>query len=214
MAPGAPSTTTSSASTSVGKAASILVAPAPSTVLVSPGETQTYASIMLRSAGSGPTGTISLKAFTPSGLSVDLNQSAVTLAGASVQVPFVLHASDGLPIGNYSVTVETSSTFLRPQNTTFTVGVVSELVVELDAAFNPSNLTVDRGTRVTWINLDGMIGCCDPGNHDVSFTSGANVTSPIMQRYATWSYQFGADGTYDYFCTIHPWMVGHVLVTG
>ena len=59
-------------------------------------------------------------------------------------------------------------------------------------AFHPQNITVAKGTLVTWINLDSNIGCCDPGNHNVVFLSGANGSSPTLKRLDSWNYTFNA----------------------
>ncbi len=67
---------------------------------------------------------------------------------------------------------------------------------------------------MTWINLNGYITCCDPGEHDVSFLTGANYTSPLISTFQTVSYTFANDGTFDYYCTIHPVMKAEVTVTG
>ena len=112
------------------------------------------------------------------------------------------------------MTVETFSSTVAAKNQTFTIGVVPMLVIMQNLAFHPQNITVAKGTAVTWLNLDSTIGCCDPGNHDVSFTSGANATSPILTRYENWTYTFGTDVVVDYYCTIHPYMKGQVTVTG
>ena len=88
------------------------------------------------------------------------------------------------------------------------------LVIMHDFAFHPTDINIRRGTPVTWLNLDSTIGCCDPGLHDVSFTVGVNATSPQLNRFQSWSLTFGKDGSYYYYCTIHPYMVGEVTVTG
>jgi plastocyanin len=97
------------------------------------------------------------------------------------------------------------------------VDVVQELVIMQDLAFHPQNVTVPVWTTVTWVNLDTNIGCCDPGLHDVSFLPGpnANLTSPILHRYVSWSFAFKSPGVVDYYCTIHAaFMKAEVTVTG
>ena len=185
----------------------------PPTLLISPGETQNYSSVLV--SASGPAnGTLTVRAFSPSGLSVALNQTSVPLSEVAQSIPIVLKASPGMSPGNYTVTIETSSSSGSSSNETFKVQVVPMLVIMQDLAFHPGNITVARGTPVTWLNLDSTIGCCDPGYHTVSFLSGANATSPILKRFNWWTYTFGADGVVDYYCTIHPYMKGQVTVTG
>ena len=182
--------------------------------LVSLGPTQNYSLVEVSVAGSGLAGTLNLEAFPPSGLSLVFNQTSVPLSGGTQSIPVMLKAAAGLSPGNYSVTIETRSSAVAAANQTFTVQVVPMLVIMQDFAFHPQNITVTKGTRVTWLNLDSNIGCCDPGEHDVSFSSGANETSPLLSTFESWSYTFGSDGVYGYYCTIHLFMKGQVTVTG
>lgn len=216
LAPSAPSTTTrpSSASSALTVSVNIIVTVVPPLPLIAPGQTQNYSLIQVTAAGAGPNGTVSVRAFSPSGLSVVLNQTSVPISESPQSIPVVLKAKSGISTGNYSVTIETSSSAVPARNQTFEVQVVPMLVVMQYLAFHPQNTTVTKGTQVTWLNLDTTIGCCDPGYHDVSFLSGANATSPILKRYESWSYTFGTDGEFDYYCTIHPFMKGQVTVTG
>ncbi|HET6262913.1 MAG TPA: cupredoxin family copper-binding protein [Chloroflexia bacterium] len=70
--------------------------------------------------------------------------------------------------------------------------------------FDPRTLTVDVGTKVTWTQLDETI-------HDSS--SKTKVwSSPIMNKGEKYSYTFTKAGTYEYWCTIHPEMLGTVVV--
>lgn len=73
--------------------------------------------------------------------------------------------------------------------------------------FMPATLTIAPGTTVTWTNHDA-----DP--HTV--TDGANPKafhSSALDTGDTFSYTFTTAGTFQYFCTLHPMMVGHVTVT-
>ena len=72
-------------------------------------------------------------------------------------------------------------------------------------AFVPATLTVKAGGTVTWTNHDE-----DP--HTVVAGGGA-FRSPAMSAGGTYSYTFAAPGTFDYVCSIHPFMHGTVVVT-
>jgi plastocyanin len=70
--------------------------------------------------------------------------------------------------------------------------------------FDPGTLTVDVGTKVTWTQLDETI-------HDS--TSKTKVwSSPILNKGDKYSYTFTKAGTYEYWCSIHPEMLGRVVV--
>ncbi len=77
-------------------------------------------------------------------------------------------------------------------------------------AFAPSTLTVKVGTTVTWKNYDQFAhevisATGDPGQ---PFDLGQQATG------ATVSHTFTAPGTYQYYCNIHNYMKGTIVVTG
>jgi amicyanin len=73
-------------------------------------------------------------------------------------------------------------------------------------AFAPATLTVPVGSTVTWTNHDE-----EP--HTVVANDGS-FRSPGLDGKATFSFTFTKAGTYDYICSIHPFMHGTVVVTG
>lgn len=70
--------------------------------------------------------------------------------------------------------------------------------------FAPQQLVVPPGTTVTWTNQDEAPHTV--ASKDKSFRSAALDTGE------SFSYTFTTPGTYDYFCTLHPHMVGSVTV--
>jgi plastocyanin len=71
--------------------------------------------------------------------------------------------------------------------------------------FAPVTLTVPAGSTVTWTNLDE-----EP--HTVVANDGS-FHSPGMGTQATFSYTFTKAGSFDYVCSIHPFMHATVVVT-
>lgn len=71
-------------------------------------------------------------------------------------------------------------------------------------AFSPGPLTVAPGTVVTWINTDVV------AHTSTSDASGwdSGVVAPGQQ----FAFTFPTSGTFHYHCTIHPGMVGTVIV--
>ena len=67
-------------------------------------------------------------------------------------------------------------------------------------AFAPATLTVTAGTTVTWKNEDDSPHRI--GGKDGTFKSAALDTDDT----------FAASGEYPYICTIHPYMVGKIIV--
>jgi plastocyanin len=71
--------------------------------------------------------------------------------------------------------------------------------------FAPATLTVPAGSTVTWTNKDE-----EP--HTVVADDGS-FHSPGMGSQATFSYTLTKAGTFDYVCSIHPFMHATVVVT-
>lgn len=74
-----------------------------------------------------------------------------------------------------------------------------------DFVFAPATLTVQKGTKVTWINGDGA-------PHTVTSLSGGVLNSPNLSFGESFSFTFEEAGTFDYKCAIHPMMRGVVIV--
>ena len=81
----------------------------------------------------------------------------------------------------------------------------SPATVEIDNfAFAPATLTVNAGTTVTWKNEDDS-------PHRIGDKNGA-FKSAALDTDETFSYTFASPGEYPYICTIHPYMVGEIIV--
>ena len=84
------------------------------------------------------------------------------------------------------------------------------VVMIVDYAFYPANITVPKGTTVTWINMDFV-------SHTVTSGSPQSPTnvfdSQELSRMQSFSYTFTSTGVYPYFCDTHPEMVGTITVT-
>ena len=74
-----------------------------------------------------------------------------------------------------------------------------------DFKFNPATLTVPVGSTVTWTNQDE-----EP--HTLAAKDGS-FHSPGIDTHGTYSFTFSTPGSYDYICSIHPFMTGTVVVT-
>ncbi|MGH8201133.1 MAG: cupredoxin domain-containing protein [Steroidobacteraceae bacterium] len=73
-------------------------------------------------------------------------------------------------------------------------------------AFMPDKLTVHRGTTVTWINRDNDA-------HTVTSSAGPEkFQSPGLDTGEKFAFIFKKAGTYQYFCSVHPYMRGTIIV--
>jgi plastocyanin len=71
-------------------------------------------------------------------------------------------------------------------------------------SFGPVEVTVPAGTTVTWTNRDDI-------PHTVVSTDGV-FKSKVLDTDEKFSFTFSKAGTFPYFCSIHPKMIGKVIV--
>ncbi len=87
-----------------------------------------------------------------------------------------------------------------------------------DVCYTPVRLTIHTGTTVTWINSDGSIphtvtaGWPDSETIGLNYPGGNGFDSDFMSGGAIFEHTFKTPGEYDYYCQLHPWMIGSVLV--
>jgi plastocyanin len=70
--------------------------------------------------------------------------------------------------------------------------------------FNPQNLAVKSGERITWVNKDLF-------PHTATADAKAFDSKSIAPN-GTWTWVARKPGTYSYVCTFHPTMKGTVTV--
>lgn len=86
----------------------------------------------------------------------------------------------------------------------------------------PTKLTVSVNDTVTWTNQDtdkhtvtsGQSSGRAGGVTGIQGISFGIFDSGLFGQDESWSYKFKRPGTFPYFCTIHPWMYGVVVVEG
>jgi len=72
-------------------------------------------------------------------------------------------------------------------------------------AFVPSEITINVGNTLTWVNNDLV-------PHTITSDSGTELNSPTLSKGKTFSYTFNTAGTYEYHCSIHSSMKGKIIV--
>jgi plastocyanin len=72
-------------------------------------------------------------------------------------------------------------------------------------SFTPAAVTVKPGTTVTWTNKDDI-------PHGIGATNNAFPKSKALDTDDSYSFTFTTPGTYQYFCYLHPKMVGSIVV--
>jgi len=79
-----------------------------------------------------------------------------------------------------------------------------------NACYTPASVTINVGDTVKWDNVDTAAHTVTSGS-PADGPSGVFDSSLIMGK-ASFEHTFDKAGTYDYFCMVHPWMVGNVKV--
>ena len=81
---------------------------------------------------------------------------------------------------------------------------------ETDECYIPSTLNISAGTTVVWENNDAAAHLATSGTPDGG-PDGIFDSGMIMGG-ATYEYEFAETGEFVYYCLVHPWMVGTVIV--
>ena len=80
---------------------------------------------------------------------------------------------------------------------------------KMDRCYIPSIITIESGEEVTWINEDSAFHSVTSGFYD---TPSDLFDSGYLDPSESFTFTFNESGRYDYFCTLHPWMYGQVIV--
>ena len=72
-------------------------------------------------------------------------------------------------------------------------------------SFAPATRTVKAGSTVTWTNRDDI-------PHGIASSNNAFKKSGALDTNDSYSFTFATPGTYQYFCYLHPHMVGSIVV--
>jgi plastocyanin len=96
-----------------------------------------------------------------------------------------------------------------------------ELNTPAEVWYDPPQITVTVGDVITWYNDDREAHTVTSGESPGRFgwmnnrdfgTSDGIFDSAQFAPGESWSYEFEESGTFTYFCIIHPWMEGIVIV--
>lgn len=88
-----------------------------------------------------------------------------------------------------------------------TIDSMHFIVAIRNFAFHPDSLAVPAGATVTWVN------CEDVGQQPHTTTSTTAVwSSPNLNSGDHYSHTFAGAGVFPYYCTVHPYMLGKIVV--
>jgi plastocyanin len=121
--------------------------------------------------------------------------------GKVTHSPVWLYAEDG-------ASVKTSAAKDPTKNITISAGAKDKS----SKAFGSIPVKVKKGTVVTWKNNDATSHQIVSGKGPTDKDSGKLFDSKAVAAKKSFSFKFDTKGTYDYYCKIHPTMVGKVAV--
>ncbi len=78
--------------------------------------------------------------------------------------------------------------------------------------FEPETLKIGKGTTVKWTNEDDSIHTVTSGTPETS-TWGTKFDSGYLSGGKTYQHVFKSTGTFNYFCTLHPYMTAKIVVS-
>lgn len=90
-----------------------------------------------------------------------------------------------------------------------TVEIINEGTTPDEATYEPATITIQPRTTVLWKNTDASahtVTSKSEGDPDKVFDSG------VMGPNEEFQFTFETSGTFEYYCKIHPVMVGTVVV--
>ena len=99
----------------------------------------------------------------------------------------------------------------KPGNEGAHVDIVKNAQTLADKAYSPNPLTVKVGTEVTWKNADTAAHTVTQGDSSNGPTQGG-FDSKLMAPKKEFKFDFEKVGTFNYYCQLHPTMVGTVTV--
>ena len=91
-------------------------------------------------------------------------------------------------------------------------GITSPGCERTDECFTPSTVTIDVGGTVTWRNTDLTFGHTVASGVLMDDGPDGKFSSGVIQPFFSFSHTFEEAGEYPYFCLVHPWMDGMVIV--
>jgi|TARA_B110000014_G_C20066060_1_gene555579 plastocyanin len=81
---------------------------------------------------------------------------------------------------------------------------------EANECYIPYSLNIVTGTGVTWENADNAAHTVTSGTPDNG--PNGNFDSSIITAGATFNHEFSTSGEELYYCIVHPWMTGIIIV--
>ena len=163
--------------------------------------------VLIAGCAGAPSGAPQTPTETPATTAAPTSPAPMTMVTTATSSP-----TTPAPTGNATAiptTMPTTPTATATQTPTSPPGMA---IVIQNYGFNPQTVTIPVGTTVTWTNLDTV-------QHQIA-NSGTPTIGPEqlfmskpLAKGDTFSYTFTSAGTFQYYCIVHNFMRGTIIVT-
>jgi len=154
--------------------------------------------------------------FTPPTVSTETSESETSSFGADLAAEIREKAGETVELEEEVMMEEEEEVMMEELAGPTTVHVEIPLGTavpgceETNECFSPADVTINAGDTVHWMNVDTAAHTVTGGS-PADGPSGIFDSSLVMAD-AVYAFTFDETGSYDYFCMVHPWMVGTVTV--
>ncbi|HJT10446.1 MAG TPA: plastocyanin/azurin family copper-binding protein [Candidatus Nitrosotalea sp.] len=175
--------------------------------------TQTSTNQTVASTNSSSTTTVQLPPSTSNQTNVSTNQTAVSNNQTMTTTNSSAMNNTATTVPNMTMSNMTTTNAQTKGMVTISSGAADTKGQCSDTdCFNPQDVTVNVGDTVTWINSDTVGHTATSGKVTDNQTGTVFDSSLIQAGKSYTSPAFKTAGTYNYFCQVHPWMTGEVIV--
>jgi len=134
-----------------------------------------------------------------------------------VNKPIYLAASLLAILGVIAIGASSDNSVFAQSDDEVHATIVSGASTLTDKAYSPNPINVKVGQKVEWTNEDsafhtvtsGTVGGADVGKE---FDSGLAGPTALTSKGKSFEHKFDTAGEFPYHCTLHPAMVGTVVV--
>jgi plastocyanin len=116
-----------------------------------------------------------------------------------------------LAVGLISLSIDSTAIFAQTA-TSISIVPGSSAPNPENKYYDPDPANIAVGTTVTWTNNDATLHTVVSGNPETGETADFGSSSTFLSKGKTISHTFDTAGTFDYYCTLHPFMIGQVVV--
>lgn len=96
---------------------------------------------------------------------------------------------------------------------THSVSIIKGALQATNNAYSPNPTNIEIGDTVVWVNNDNVLHTVTSGSYDDEYeTRGSDFSSGYIAPQSSYELTFEDTGSFDYFCLLHPYMVGTVNV--